>query len=69
MDGFEALREIKKDTRWSGLPIIALTAMASEDNFDVCIDAGFNDRLTKPIELEKLESTIHRFLPDVASLR
>jgi signal transduction histidine kinase/CheY-like chemotaxis protein len=69
MDGFEALREIKKDTRWSGLPIIALTAMASEDNFDVCIDAGFNDRLTKPIELEKLESIIHRYLPDVSSLQ
>ena len=67
MDGFKTLSEIQKDTRWNHLPIVALTAMTSEDNFDVCIDAGFNDRLTKPIELEKLESIIHRYLPDVSS--
>jgi CheY-like chemotaxis protein len=65
MDGFEATREIRKDPRWRKLPIIAVTAKAMKDDQDRCINAGANDYLAKPIELDRLFSLIRVWLPQL----
>jgi CheY-like chemotaxis protein/CHASE3 domain sensor protein len=54
MDGYTATREIRKEPRWQKLPIIAVTAKAMKEDQQRCLDAGANDYLAKPIELERL---------------
>ncbi len=62
MDGFEAIRRIRKQPRFEKLPIIALTAKAMSTDRDKCIDAGANDYLVKPLDEEKLVSMLKIWL-------
>ncbi|MHC8299957.1 response regulator [Pseudomonas sp. ZS1P83] len=63
MDGYEATLEIRKDPRWRKLPIIAVTAKAMKDDQERCLQAGSNDYLAKPIDLDRLFSLIRVWLP------
>ncbi|WP_296257429.1 MULTISPECIES: response regulator [unclassified Pseudomonas] len=63
MDGFEATSQIRKDPRWRKLPIIAVTAKAMKDDQERCLQAGSNDYLAKPIDLDRLFSLIRVWLP------
>jgi CheY-like chemotaxis protein/signal transduction histidine kinase len=63
MDGYEATIEIRKNPRWRKLPIIAVTAKAMKDDQERCLQAGSNDYLAKPIDLDRLFSLIRVWLP------
>ncbi|MES2785248.1 MAG: response regulator [Pseudomonadota bacterium] len=63
MDGYTAMREIRKNPKWRNLPIIAVTAKAMRDDQERCLAAGANDYLAKPIELERLFSLIRVWMP------
>ncbi|MCP1496030.1 signal transduction histidine kinase/DNA-binding response OmpR family regulator [Pseudomonas migulae] len=63
MDGFEATSLIRQDPRWRKLPIIAVTAKAMKDDQERCLQAGSNDYLAKPIDLDRLFSLIRVWLP------
>lgn len=63
MDGYEATQEIRKQPRWRKLPIIAVTAKAMKDDQERCLQAGANDYLAKPIDLDRLFSLIRVWLP------
>ncbi|MCO8161922.1 response regulator [Pseudomonas sp. 21LCFQ010] len=63
MDGFEATAQIRKDPRWRKLPVIAVTAKAMKDDQERCLQAGANDYLAKPIDLDRLFSLIRVWLP------
>lgn len=65
MDGFEATRLIRQQARWRKLPIIAVTAKAMKDDQQRCLQAGANDYLAKPIELDRLFSLIRVWLPQL----
>ncbi|GAA0741754.1 response regulator [Ideonella azotifigens] len=58
MDGYEAMREIRKHPAWQKLPIIALTAKAMRDDQEKCLAAGANDYVAKPLDVDKLLSLI-----------
>ncbi|MBC3877735.1 PAS domain S-box protein [Undibacterium sp. FT79W] len=62
MDGVTATREIRKQAKWSALPIIAMTANAMASDRDRCIDAGMNDYLVKPIDPDQLWMTLRRWI-------
>jgi CheY-like chemotaxis protein/signal transduction histidine kinase len=62
MDGFEAMRRIRRDARWTRLPIIALTAKAMLGDQKQCLDAGASDYLAKPVDLDKLFSLMRVWL-------
>lgn len=62
MDGYEAMRLIRKDQRFAKLPIIALTAKAMKDDRQKCIAAGANEYLTKPFDTGKLLSLLRVWL-------
>jgi CheY-like chemotaxis protein len=62
MDGVTATREIRKQAKWSALPIIAMTANAMASDRDRCIDAGMNDYLVKPIDPDQLWITLRRWI-------
>jgi CheY-like chemotaxis protein len=63
MDGYEATRQIRKQKRFSQLPIIAVTAKAMKDDQEKCLDAGTDDYVSKPVDLEKLLSLIRVWIP------
>ncbi|MBF8739653.1 response regulator [Pseudomonas guariconensis] len=65
MDGYEATRLIRQQPRWRKLPIIAVTAKAMKDDQHRCLQAGANDYLAKPIELDRLFSLIRVWLPQL----
>jgi CheY-like chemotaxis protein len=62
MDGYEAMREIRKQVRFRKLPIIALTAKAMKGDKAKCIEAGANDYLAKPLDKTKLLSLMRVWL-------
>jgi signal transduction histidine kinase/CheY-like chemotaxis protein/methyl-accepting chemotaxis protein len=62
MDGYEAMRRIRAQQRFRHLPMIALTAKAMKDDKQKCIDAGANDYITKPVDLERLLSLLRVWL-------
>jgi CheY-like chemotaxis protein/CHASE3 domain sensor protein len=63
MDGLTATREIRKNAEWKKLPIITLTAKAMPDDQQRCIDAGANDYMAKPLDVEKLLSLVRVWMP------
>jgi CheY-like chemotaxis protein len=62
MDGYEAMKAIRTQMRFKKLPVIALTAKAMKDDKQKCIDAGANDYITKPIDVERLLSLMRVWL-------
>ena len=59
MDGLEATRKIRSmDHRSKGLPIVALTANAFDDDRNACFDSGMNDFMTKPVSAEELSDMV-----------
>ena len=60
MDGFEATREIRKLEEQGGgrVPIIAMTAYATEGDRERCLTAGMDDYVSKPISASKLFKAI-----------
>jgi len=63
MDGLEATREIRGNPAWKKLPIITLTAKAMPDDQQRCIDAGANDYMAKPLDVERLLSLVRVWMP------
>jgi len=65
MDGFEAtkiIRDKHSNVLDHDLPIIAMTAHAMSGYKEICIKAGMNDYVTKPIQPDKLTKVINRYL-------
>lgn len=63
MDGLTATREIRKNAAWAKLPIITLTAKAMPDDQQRCIEAGANDYMAKPLDVDKLLSLVRVWMP------
>jgi CheY-like chemotaxis protein len=63
MDGYTAIREIRKRSEWKKLPIIALTAKAMRDDQEKCLAAGANDYIAKPLDVDKLLSLVRVWMP------
>ncbi len=62
MDGYEATRRIRQQARFKNLPIIALTANAMNEDVKLAIDAGMNDHVSKPIDIDKLIITLGKWI-------
>ncbi len=62
MDGLEATRRIRQNPKWSRLPVIALTAKAMKDDRERCREAGANDYVAKPLDVDKLVSLVRVWL-------
>ena len=54
LDGFDALRMLQADPLTAGIPVIALTAHAMQEDRDRALAAGARDYETKPVDLDRL---------------
>jgi two-component system sensor histidine kinase/response regulator len=62
MDGYQATRKIRSDPRFASFPIIAMTAHATMEERQKCLDAGMNGHVSKPIDPTSLFETLERFV-------
>lgn len=62
MDGYQTMHNIKQQTRFRHLPILAVTAKAMRGDREKCLEAGANDYLPKPIDMERLLSMMRAWL-------
>ena len=64
MDGFEATRIVRKMERERGghIPILAMTANAMQGDRGICLAAGMDDYLAKPVRMDELESMLSFWL-------
>ena len=62
MDGFTATREIRRHRRFSQLPVLAMTANATEEDREKSLAAGMNDHIPKPIDPRVLLGALLRWV-------
>ena len=62
MDGYETLREIRKNPEFRALPILALTAKAMKGDREKCLEAGASDYIAKPVNTDQLVSLLRVWL-------
>jgi len=58
IDGCEVLRQIKQDARLQTIPVVVFTASAQPQDIDVCYQLGANSYMVKPMDFERLRSTL-----------
>lgn len=62
MDGYKAMCHIRNEEKLKRIPIIAMTAKAMKEDRQKCIDAGADDYITKPLDMDKLISLLRVWL-------
>jgi two-component system chemotaxis sensor kinase CheA len=62
MDGYEAMRLIRKNNQYADVPIIALTAKAMKQDREICLQAGASDYISKPLHMSQLLSLMQVWL-------
>ncbi|EPG50895.1 response regulator [Leptospira kirschneri] len=62
MDGYETMKKIREISKYKNLTIIALTAKAMQNDRQKCIEAGANDYIPKPVDVERLFSLMRVWL-------
>jgi two-component system, cell cycle response regulator DivK len=62
MDGWEATQRLKSDNDTKGIPIIALTAHALEEDRQKALQAGCDGYLAKPVEPRRVVQEVERFV-------
>ncbi len=70
MNGYEAaaqIRDPQSGVRNSRIPIVALTAHAMKGDREVCLQAGMNDYIAKPVEPDALAAMLDKWLPPAAA--
>ncbi|MBD2189736.1 PAS domain S-box protein [Pseudanabaena mucicola] len=62
IDGLEAIKQIRSDSQFANLPIIAITALAMTGDREKCLESGANEYLSKPIKLKQLALLVEKFV-------
>ncbi len=62
LDGLELTRRLRRDPRWSGVLIVALTAYAMKGDREKALAAGCDGYVSKPIDIEQLLTTVSTLL-------
>jgi two-component system cell cycle response regulator len=64
MDGFEACRRVKDDPLTAHIPVVLVTALADNEHRQQGVEAGADEYVYKPIDVEDLLAVLGRVLPD-----
>ncbi|MGC9467062.1 MAG: response regulator [Anaerolineae bacterium] len=61
-DGYESLKSLRSDERFQDVPIVAVTANASVENFQRAKREGFDGFIGKPLDPERFPNQVRRIL-------
>ncbi len=61
MDGFQATKRIRSESRFNDLPILAMTAHAMAEERERCLNSGMQGHITKPIDPDTLYQTLKAY--------
>jgi signal transduction histidine kinase/ActR/RegA family two-component response regulator len=64
MDGYTVIHQLRKQPGFADLPVIALTARASDEDLQQCLAAGANDCIVKPLDPRVLKLALDEYLTD-----
>ncbi|WP_317928648.1 PAS domain-containing protein [Halioxenophilus sp. WMMB6] len=62
MDGYEVLAILRSDEQTANIPVIALSANATNQDIKRALEVGFSDYLTKPVDVEQLAAVVGSLL-------
>ncbi|AFU46111.1 PAS/PAC sensor hybrid histidine kinase [Acidovorax sp. KKS102] len=62
MDGLTATRHLRQNPAWAQLPVLAMTANAMSRDRDLCLEAGMNGHLAKPIDPDELFAALLQWI-------
>jgi CheY-like chemotaxis protein len=60
VDGIQALLRLRADQRTAGIPVLAVTAQAMRDDRERFLAAGFDDYISKPVNVRELIGAVQR---------
>ena len=61
IDGVEALGRLRAEERTASVPVLALTAQAMDGDRERFLAAGFDDYLSKPVDISVFVATVRRY--------
>lgn len=64
LDGYQTTRRIRSDPAYNDVPIIAMTAHAMDSERERCLNAGMNEHITKPVDIQALYNLLRRYLKE-----
>jgi PAS domain S-box-containing protein len=67
MDGYEAIKKIREIPKYKSLPIISLTARATNEDRKECLSIGANDFMSKPIKIDSLLELIRFWISNAGA--
>ena len=62
MDGYEAIAKMKNDEGLQNIPVIAITAQAMTGDKERCLEAGADDYLSKPVNVDELLNLLKKII-------
>jgi CheY-like chemotaxis protein len=62
MDGYEAIPLLKNNERYKHLPVVAVTAQAMQGDRQKCLDAGADEYVSKPIDVDALMAVLGKYI-------
>jgi two-component system, sensor histidine kinase len=65
-DGFTFVERLRGDPRWRATPVVAVTGLGYDSDYQRTWEAGFDGHLVKPIDIEMVIEALRRYLPSKA---
>jgi two-component system chemotaxis sensor kinase CheA len=62
LDGFQTIKQIKLNKKWTDIPVFAVTAKAMKDDKDIILKYGFSDYIPKPVNPTIVSFKIHKLI-------
>lgn len=69
VDGYEATRLLRQNPQTASIPVVAMTANAMKGDREICLAAGMDDYVSKPVRLDRLREVLSRYLPAAPAQR
>ncbi|MCF4969448.1 hybrid histidine kinase/response regulator HrmK [Nostoc sp. CMAA1605] len=61
-NGLELIQHLRTNPKYQQIPVIAQTAMAMKGDREICLSAGFNEYISKPIDLSLLADLVAKYI-------